>query len=113
MTSNVEEKEKSNQLIFDYQNALFRNKEQVSDNSLLMMIEIIKRTGSYEIVLAGCDGYTDDNHSNFYDSSLEYLLDQNYKKELNNIIELGLQSYPRNKIKSLTPTKYQLERRKQ
>ena len=113
LTSNVEEKEKSNQLIFDYQNALFRNKEQVSDNSLLMMIEIIKRTGSYEIVLAGCDGYTDDNHSNFYDSSLEYLLDQNYKKELNNIIELGLQSYPRNKIKSLTPTKYQLERRKQ
>ena len=102
MTSNIEEKSK-NHLIFNY-GAYLAKGYGVSDNALLMLINLLKSIGIKEITVAGFDGYS--TEENFYKGSLELLLDKNYVNELNKTIKNNITKFREDMvIESITPSK--------
>lgn len=102
ITSNIKTNSKS-ELIFDYQKSLSRLK-RVSDNSLLVILNILSQT-SKKIVLAGFDGYSNEN--NYYNDELSLVFNANYIEELNHFMKESIDEYRRlMDIKTITPSKY-------
>lgn len=102
ITSNIGKKN-DNRLIFNYETYLAKG-YGVSDNALLMLINILKSIGVKEITLAGFDGYSTDG--NFYKGSLELLLDKNYVNELNKVIKVNIKKLRDVMvIESITPSR--------
>jgi len=102
ITSNIGEKN-DNHLIFNYETYLARG-YGVSDNALLMLINILKNIGIKEVAVAGFDGYSADG--NFYKGSLELLLDKNYVSELNKVIKVNIEKLRDvMMIESITPSR--------
>ena len=106
LTSNIKTDQAENELIFDYSNSLSRE-SGISDNSLLIILNILKDLNVKEIQLVGFDGFSTNMRDNFYSEERAYLLTEDYIKRLNESTARSLKGY-REKIKitSLTPTKY-------
>lgn len=103
LTSNMGLKSGEGRLVFNYGSYLARGCG-VSDNALLMMLNVLKDVGVREVVLAGFDGYN--TEGNFYKSSLELLLDSNYVNELNKTIKDNIKKLRDGMvIKSITPSR--------
>ena len=106
LTSNIKTDQEEKELIFDYSNSLSRE-SGISDNSLLIILNILKDLNVKEIQLVGFDGFSTNMRDNFYSEERAYLLTEDYIKRLNESTARSLRGY-REKIKitSLTPTKY-------
>ena len=106
LTSNIKIHQEEKELIFDYSNSLSRE-SGISDNSLLIILNILKDLNVKEIQLVGFDGFSTNMRDNFYSEERAYLLTEDYIKRLNESTARSLKGY-REKIKitSLTPTKY-------
>lgn len=106
LTSNIKIVQEENELIFDYRNSLSRE-SGISDNSLLIILNILKDLNVEEIQLVGFDGFSTNMKDNFYSEERAYLLTEDFIKRLNESTARSLKGY-REKIKitSLTPTKY-------
>lgn len=86
ITSNIKDSAEG-ELLFNY-GAYLAKEYGTSDNALLMLLNILKSIGVQKVFVAGFDGYTTDD--NFYKSSLELVLDNNYVEELNKVIKLNI-----------------------
>lgn len=106
LTSNIKIHQEEKELIFDYSNSLSRE-SGISDNSLLIILNILKDLNVKEIQLVGFDGFSTNMRDNFYSEERAYLLTEDYIKRLNESTARSIKGY-REKIKitSLTPTKY-------
>ena len=105
LTSNISREEKYNKVIFDYNKSISRKKD-VSDSALLIILNILEKVGAKNIALAGFDGFSETNSENFSNSSITYLLDKNFIKELNRIMKDNIGFYQQTmKIKTLTKSK--------
>ena len=84
-TSNVKSKQ-NNDMVFDYQECL-ANDFEISDNSLLMLLKILKICEfKNKILLAGFDGFNVNYDKNFYSDDILYVISKNKMTELNNVI---------------------------
>ena len=92
LTSNIKTKKMKNELLFDYKNSL-SIEYKVSNNGLLMMLSILKKTNVKEIVLAGFDGFLIDNKQNFYSEKKVYYLTEEFINKLNEITIINLKKY--------------------
>lgn len=107
-TSNINDKiiNENKKLIFDYSNVLARE-DVISDNSLLLILNILKRIYDKEIFLAGFDGYDYNQDKNYYKKDLLYLIDKNKVEELNKILNKYISLYKKElKLIFLTASKY-------
>lgn len=96
----------NNALKFDYKRNLAKEFE-VSDNSLLMLLNILIRSNVKEVLLAGFDGFDIDNEKNFLDQKLSYPMDKNRVMYVNSLIKKYLKEYEKKiKICWLTESKY-------
>lgn len=69
VTSNILTESDENIFIVDYSSYI--NEEQcISDNAGLMCINLLKKIGVCEIILAGFDGFSYDNRDNFFEPSM-------------------------------------------
>ncbi|MBR3161781.1 MAG: aldolase catalytic domain-containing protein [Bacilli bacterium] len=108
-TSNVISKDTSD-LVFDYQECLASEYEN-SDNSLLMLLNILKQCKlSNKVLLAGFDGFSINHDDNFYKEDILYVIDKNKISELNNLITKYIKFYKKKlNIEFLTKSLYNLE----
>jgi 4-hydroxy 2-oxovalerate aldolase len=105
-TSNVTASAKQIDFVFNY-GTLLNDAESVRDNPLLMVLKILKKCCSSEIVLAGFDGYTQDNQQNYYGDYIPLLYCQDDVLLRNKIIADKLKEFSlAGKISSITPTLY-------
>lgn len=104
ITSNIKNKS-NNEIVFDYKKSLSKE-VGVSDNSLLVLLNIISNVTD-SVILAGFDGFYTDKNKNFYDSNIEFILDKNYALNLNNFIRKNIKEYMKKiTIKTITPSIY-------
>ncbi|MCL2764366.1 MAG: aldolase catalytic domain-containing protein [Treponema sp.] len=105
-TSNITEAGMKIEYIVNYSTLLSDNKV-IKDNPLIMFLKLLKNININEVWLAGFDGYTQDNNSNYYDDYTRFLYCQDNVFLRNDAIKkeiLYLSEYMN--IKSITPTKY-------
>lgn len=106
LTSNIKNEMEDGELIFDYSKSLSRE-YGISDNSLLIMLNILKDLNPEMITLAGFDGFSSNNKENFYSDERTNVLAEDYVRKLNEVMTNSIKEYKKRvKIKSLTPTKY-------
>lgn len=107
-TSNINDNviSENKKIIFDYSNVLARE-DVISDNSLLLILNILKKIYDKGILLAGFDGYDYNQDKNYYKEDLLYLIDKNKVDELNRILNKYINLYKKEmKIEFLTSSKY-------
>ena len=105
LTSNIKIDKAEDELIFDYYKSLSNG--EVRDNSLLIMLNILKDMHVEEIQLVGFDGFTKYSHDNFYKDNKTNVLNDEFINRLNESTKETIKEYSKQvKIKSLTPTKY-------
>jgi 4-hydroxy 2-oxovalerate aldolase len=108
LTSNIDADNEC--MMFNYGTYLARE-SGVSDNALLMVLNILKKIGIKKVTIAGFDGYI--SEKNFYKGTLELLLDKEYMDRLNKTIAANIDALGRDmEIVSLTPSKYFRKERK-
>ena len=106
LTSNIKVDQEEDELIFDYSKSLSRE-YGISDNSLLIMLNILKDLNVEEILLVGFDGFSSNIHDNFYSDERTNVLTEEYINKLNESTTNSIKEYNKKvKIKSVTPTKY-------
>lgn len=106
LTSNIKTESEEDELIFDYSNSLSRE-YGISDNSLLIMLNILKELDIEEILLVGFDGFSSNIHDNFYSDERTNILTEEYITKLNELTTNSIKEYSKKiKINSVTPTKY-------
>ena len=66
----------------DYSTLIDEN-SSIPDNSLPMLLRLLKRAGVKNIVLAGFDGYLSKARANYYNEDMEYDFAHNYALQLN------------------------------
>jgi len=104
LTSNIKVDTKENEMIFDYQSSLAREKG-ISDSSVLMMLSILKDLNVQNVIMAGFDGFTTGEEQDFYKEEIEYLINREYAKSLNKIIKENINGYKKViNIKTITPS---------
>lgn len=81
--SNVHTREKSD-FIFSRE-PLLEKKEEILDNSFLMLLKILDRAGISEVYCAGMDGYSD-REDNYYSRDMEYSFVKTQANRLNHHI---------------------------
>lgn len=105
LTSNIKAEGQEDELIFDYSKSLSNG--NIKDNSLLIMLNILKDMHVEEINLVGFDGFSKSSHDNFYRDEKENILTDEFINRLNKSAKETIKEYRKDvKIKSLTPTKY-------
>ena len=78
-TNNITPMDKEFKYFLSYEDLVVED-ELISDNSLILFLNYLKKSGSRRVLLAGFDGYTD-NEPNYYDDSLEMSADYSIKKQ--------------------------------
>lgn len=105
-TSNIDTSDKYNNIIFNYKDVLV-NKFGTCDNSLLLLLNILKKINKTDISLIGFDGYEYNQEDNYYDNALVYLIEKNTVDKLNLIIKNYIDYFGKDlDIKFLTNSKY-------
>ena len=85
---------------------LLEKKESIVDNSILMLLRVLKRCGVKELSLAGFDGYSD-RDENYFNPKMEYAFIRNQAGQLNRHIRDVLESeYADIKMNFLTYSRY-------
>lgn len=104
-TSNIEDYPKES-IVFDYINNLATEYEN-SDNSLLILLNILIKADIKEVSLAGFDGFSVSNEQNYYDDNLSYVIEKEQIDKLNNLMKKYLNLYNKKiKINWLTTSNY-------
>ena len=80
VTSNVNPRECAD-FIFDRE-PLLERKEEIIDNSFLMLLRILKKAGIKDVFCAGLDGYSD-REDNYFQKDMEYSFVKSYAARLN------------------------------
>jgi len=80
--SNVTPAKGSFDLPVDY-SSLIDEKSSIPDNSLPMLLRLLRKAGVGKIVLAGFDGYSEKAKVNYYNEDMEYDFAHNYALQLN------------------------------
>lgn len=81
VTSNVEVIDSDIAVVFNRE-PLLEKKEDILDNSFLMMLKILYRSGVRSIALAGLDGYSD-KEDNYFEPTMEYGFVKSVARHLN------------------------------
>lgn len=104
-TSNVESKDIPFSFVFAREPLLEKN-ETIVDNSLLMLLRLLKRCGVRQIALAGFDGYSD-RDENYFNPRMEYAFIRNEAGQLNRHIRNALgNEYADIKMDFITYSRY-------
>ena len=83
---------------------------EIIDNSLVMFLKVLIRTGCREVTLAGFDGYSTEA-SNYYKQDMEYDFVKNKAEYLNNYTSTFIKSVADTlMVEFLTTSKYERER---
>lgn len=86
---------------------LLNGTESVKDNSTLMLLKLLAKINVNRILLAGFDGYTNDNTENYADKHMILTTSNDTIKELNEGISKHLKKlHSKVKIEFITPSKY-------
>ena len=105
-TSNVTDLGKPIDFVFNYETLIVDN-IAVRDNPLLMIVKILKKCGVREIKLAGFDGYTENNETNYYREYIPLLYCQEDVLQRNSGIAATIKDISMElSIESLTRTLY-------
>lgn len=89
---------------------LMDEEAEIIDNSLVMFLKALIRTGCREVTLAGFDGYSS-GESNYYNQDMEYDFVKNKAEYLNNYTTTFLESVADTlMVEFLTSSKYDRER---
>jgi len=89
-------------MIFDY-NGLIHHNEVTNDNSLLLILHLLKKIGYNSVSLAGFDGFGGES-GNFYNNMINR---QNEKIGINrNVSDILKKSYSDMELNFLTPSLY-------
>ncbi len=79
----------------------------VPDNSLLMLLRVLAKTGTKNIALAGFDGYSSSKSTNYYASEMEYQQIRQKGEEINKNVNEKLVEFRKNmNISFITETLY-------
>lgn len=106
-TSNIECK--FSHLIFNYIDNLATEYEN-SDNSLLILLNILMKTNVEKVYLAGFDGLDFNVEKNYYNQELEYVIEREKIKKTNKLMKKYLNLYSKKiEINWLTKSNYQKE----
>lgn len=89
-TSNIETSKNDNFFIFQREKLLDKN-EAITDNSLLMLLKILKKANVHRLAFAGLDGYSD-KEDNYFQSDMEYGFIKSMANNLNKKIRNTLSS---------------------
>lgn len=81
VTSNVEVINSDAAIMFNRE-PLLEKKEDILDNSFLMMLKILYRSGIRSVALAGLDGYSD-KEDNYFEPTMEYGFVKSVARHLN------------------------------
>ena len=109
ITSNIDVLKVNNDknLIFDYR-SLLALEFKTSDNSLLLILNLIKKMKYDKVYLAGFDGFKYEQSKNFYDDKLVFLVDKNRIDELNNTLTKYITLYRKDiEIRFITNSIYE------
>ncbi len=105
ITSNMKEAQQKD-MVVNFSSYVSKNPD-ILDNSVLMLLKVLRQAGVKEVSLAGMDGYSaSDSRMTYYDATLFY--DFSREAELRNrqiseeLTEIGRQM----KLNFLTPTRY-------
>lgn len=79
----------------------------IIDNSLVMLLKILKKIGVKEVQLAGFDGYTSNDTPNYFDMAMEYVFTDTQANEVNDyVINFIKENSSDLKVNFITPTLY-------
>lgn len=90
ITSNVSTEKGVNKIIINYSDFTVQD-AIVSDNAGLMLLSLLKKCGVSDVYLAGFDGFSEDNKSNYFDKDMVNDIEFSVQKEKNLHIENQLQ----------------------
>lgn len=90
-TSNVTQTKGSFAYVLNY-NSLIDTETEIPDNSLIMLLRVLKKLGVKEISLAGFDGYSE-SKMNYYITNMEYSFAKKKAEYLNNYAKDFLRDY--------------------
>lgn len=104
-TSNVESKH-SNFLFRFSREPLLEKGQSIADNSMLMLLRLLRRCGVQKVYLAGFDGYSD-REDNYFNPSMEYSFIRNKANQMNcHIREVLEKEYANMELNFLTFSRY-------
>ena len=107
LTSNITPVDYKPKYVLNYESLLVKESE-CQDNSLLLLLNFLKRVGVREVKLAGFDGYKL-NESNYFRKGYEMSSDNNLKVMRNEQMSEALSRFNNEvKITFITPTLYKL-----
>jgi 4-hydroxy 2-oxovalerate aldolase len=107
-TSNVTSAAAKFDLQLDYE-ALIDRDAVFIDNSFIMALKVMMRSGVTDIALAGFDGYSLSNESDYFSSKMEYEFSKRMGQEINAYVNKTLALFkPELNIEFITSTLYQV-----
>ena len=90
----------------DYESLIDRS-APFMDNSFLMMLKVLMRAEVTEVALAGLDGYSSANESNYFMSQMEYEFLKQKGEDIMADVNKNLQSFKgKISLNFITPTLY-------
>lgn len=90
-TSNVTKTNGSFNYVLNY-SSLIDVETEIPDNSLIMLLKILEKTGVGKVVLAGFDGYSE-SEMNYFNTNMEYSFAKEKANYLNNYAKTFLNEY--------------------
>lgn len=87
--------------------SLIEEDQEVIDNSFIMLLQVMVRTGVKKVFLAGFDGYTGKNSRNYINAHMEYNFNEEQTEKLNEHVRHVLkQINPRLATEFITDSQY-------
>lgn len=87
--------------------SLLNNNAEFKDNSMIMLLKLLKKLEIAHVALAGFDGYTPDN-LNYFDTNMEYSFIKEKADVLNHDAKCFLEQYSQEtELRFVTPSRYQ------
>jgi 4-hydroxy 2-oxovalerate aldolase len=109
-TSNIEGYDKYSFCSIDYSKWIYRSKGKISDNALLILLNMLGFIGVTKVSLAGFDGYTGDVSSNYFDENMQRVLSQRRIEAINELMQSAIEYFKRViEIDYITPSIYQMK----
>lgn len=107
-TSNITSADGTFDYLFNY-SALLDEDAMIIDNPLIMMIQLLKKTGVERVNLAGFDGYTKAEKSDYINPNMAHTFSKTKALELNRDASNSLRKFTENmKLNFITDSLYQL-----
>jgi len=105
-TSNISELDQAVDFTFNF-NALVQENPLIRDNPALMLLRILAKLGLKEVHIAGLDGYTADNTTNYFNEYIQFLYcDDNVLLRNDAMVEALKTIQEKVALRFLTPSLY-------